>query len=131
MITAAEARSKICGEEDLFEERAQVIADYLVDVVANDAVEKMVENRARKACVSYNLGEVYRPAMEQVGLGRLTPRTFGDEYDLVTKRAREIANAKLHEAGYSGAGFFEKQHGEPCYAGGHGIYYTVELEIEC
>ena len=45
-------------------------------------------------------------------LGHLSPAMFGDDWDVVTKRARVIANERIAEAGFKG-GFYEARNGEP------------------
>ena len=130
MITADEARAKICGEEAVMEKQARTVANYLTNVVAKEAIDKMVQNRQRDIHIEYSMTEAYGKGMAKAGVGYLKPAMFGDEYDLITKRARELANNKIKKAGYEG-GFYESQRGEPVYGGGDDVYYVVVLELKC
>lgn len=130
MITADEVRSKICGEEAVFEKRARTVANYLVNVVAKEAIDVMIAQRKCTICREYSMTEAYGKGMAKAGVGHLKPAMFGDEYDLITERARAIANEKIKEAGYEG-GFYESQRGDPVYGGGNGVYYVVVLELKC
>ena len=128
MLSAAEVREKISANDNAFEKDAQVIAKYLVNCIAAKAVDEMVEQRRRKIKREYPL-EAYRPAFERIGKGHLKSRMEHDEWNTLTDRAREIANARLRKMGYKGNGFYDDSRGDPIYGGGSGMYYVLVLEL--
>ena len=126
MITAAEVRENVEGAEKIFEENANTLAEYFVEEVADELAKSMIHERKTKSVKEYQPREIYEPALRKC---RLWEKYATDHTELM-KRARQIANAAIHEAGFEG-GFSEETHGEPMYGGGSGRYNVVVLSLEC
>lgn len=127
IIPANEALFQICGQEQSFEKSAKIISQYLTNVLVNKSIKKMIKTRQREIEVVYELEEAYRKGLNKAGLKHLEiDYRYGSEYDLITKRARQIANEKIRKAGYKG-GFTEEDY-PPCSEHPHCV---VVLRLKC
>ena len=123
MITAVEVRERVDGSNKAFEENAAKLACAMVERVADPLVRKMIRDRKVEIEKEYSAKELFGPLIRTVLIDEAEDRDLQE-------RARQIANDKIHEAGFEG-GFSTAILGEPMYGGGNGRYTVWVLRLAC